>query len=82
MFDLFGIKKLKMTNQELEQSNAQLNQRLSTLNDENKSLIVRLRMAEGQIKAMSSNVSSLEEQLKRINSESQKDKYSDESRYY
>ena len=64
MFDLFGIKKLKMTNQELEQSNAQLNQRLSTLNDENKSLIVRLRMAEGQIKAMSSNISSLEEQLK------------------
>jgi hypothetical protein len=82
MFDLFGIKKLKMTNQELEQSNAQLNQRLSTLNDENKSLIVRLRMAEGQIKAMSSNISSLEEQLKRTNSETQKDKYSDESRYY
>jgi hypothetical protein len=39
-------------------------------------------MAEGQIKAMSSNISSLEEQLKRTNSETQKDKYSDESRYY
>ena len=82
MFDLFGIKKLKTTNQELEQSNAHLNQRLSILNDENKSLIVRLRMAEGQIKAMFSNISALEEQLKKTNSEIQKDKYSDESRYY
>jgi predicted negative regulator of RcsB-dependent stress response len=82
MFDLFGIKKLKMTKQELEQSNAQLNQRLSMLNDENKSLIVRLRMAEGQIKAMSSNVSSLVEQLKKQTSNEQKNKYSDDSKYY
>jgi predicted negative regulator of RcsB-dependent stress response len=82
MFDLFGIKKLKMTKQELEQSNAQLNQRLSMLNDENKSLIVRLRMAEGQIKAMSFNVSSLLEQLKKQTSNEQKNKYSDDSKYY
>jgi predicted negative regulator of RcsB-dependent stress response len=82
MFDLFGIKELKMKKQELEQANEQLVQRLSKLNDENKSLIVRLRMAEGQIMAMSSVLSSLEEKLKRNNSENQKGKYSDESRYY
>jgi hypothetical protein len=52
------------------------------LNDENKSLIVRLRMAEGQIKAMSFNVSSLEEQLKKQTSNEQKNKYSDDSKYY
>jgi hypothetical protein len=79
---MFGFKTLKMKNKELEQANEQFLQRITQLSNENKGLVTRLNMAEGQNRAMLSAIKALEEEVRGLRLKLQGNQYSDDSRLY
>jgi outer membrane protein TolC len=79
---MFGFNKLKMKKEELEQQNAQLMEMVSRLNEDKKNLMKDMEDAINRVKALSSTVSSLEDELTLLRLRVQGKKYSDESRYY
>jgi septal ring factor EnvC (AmiA/AmiB activator) len=83
MFDLFGIKKLKMTIEELRQENEGLLGALTRANESNRELNQSIKDANQTLDIASKRISYLEGQLKM--KEAQKiasEKYSDTNRNY
>jgi hypothetical protein len=82
-FDLFGIKKLKMTKAELEQEVIILRQYVVNLKEDKDNLINQLQQTEGQISMMLLSLKALNEELTMRRSQEEVDKrFNDDSKYY
>ena len=82
-FDLFGIKKLKMTKAELEQEVIILRQYVVNLKEDKDNLINQLQQTEGQISMMLLSLKAFNEELTMRRSQEEVDKrFNDDSKYY
>jgi len=82
-FDIFGIKKLKMTKAELEQEVKILRQYVVNLKTDNDRLNKQLQQTEGQIKMMSISLESVNKELNLRRSQDEATKrFNDDSKYY
>jgi len=83
MFDLFGIKKLKMTKQQLEQENEQLKAQISGLAFNLKTTDEKLVMFMGALEAYKERTAALEDEIRLLRLTNQASKqYNDDSRNY
>ena len=83
MFDLFGIKKLKLTKQQLEQENEQLKAQISGLAFNLRTADEKLAMFMQTLEAYKERTTSLEDEIRllRLNNQASK-QYNDDSRNY
>jgi hypothetical protein len=79
---MFGINKLKMEKQRLEQENAQLREVLDRSNQANKEMDLSIKRLNTLNKQLISRIEFLERELKISTSENRASQYSDDSKYY
>jgi len=83
MFDLFGLKKLKMTKQQLEQENEQLKAQISGLSFSLKTADEKLVMFMETLEAYKERTTALEDEIRLLRLTNQASKqYNDDSRNY
>jgi len=79
---MFGINKLKMEKQNLEQENAQLKEALSRANRANADMDLSIKRLNTLNRQLINRIEFLERELKINSSETRASQYSDDSKYY